>query len=347
MAENEKEKVVIENPAKNGRAPKAEKPEDVVKTAPKTAKKGAPKAPAVIKAEGGWSIYSRLGFEELMSEVKARGLESKAKGLTDSEKGRRTLRAILREDDEEKGVKPHLGGSSEVKVKKTNRTKTAVKTAPKTALRDLPWWVWLLVLIAAALLLWGIFRPRSSSTATVDLTSLQTSIGQLSTKVDALGQSVADLAGRVTALEASAPTEEPVDTSDAVIPDTVQKFRDLGAFYIDGDQFIENWKVQGAQMKYTCEYDYGVYVSMDPGVVNGHSTGDLGAVWYISCKKGDVITMTTPHWSTSALHQQVHLVEFTQELTDDQALNFLKVLKVDEGKQIAYFINSSGEVSTY
>jgi len=301
-----------------------------------TPKKEANKEDPVIK---GRTPYSALNFDRLSEEARVRGLQSQTRGLTDSPEGRRRLRAVLKKDDEARGVKPHLSHVSG-EVKKTN------KTAPKTALRDLPWWVWTLILIAAALLLWGIFRPRPIAT-TVDLTSLQTSIGQLSTKVDALGQSVADLAGRVTALEASAPTEEPVDTSDAVIPDTVQKFRDLGAFYIDGDQFIENWKVQGAQMKYTCEYDYGVYVSMDPGVVNGHSTGDLGAVWYVSCKKGDVITMTTPHWSTSALHQQVHLVEFTQELTDDQALNFLKVLKVDEGKQIAYFINSSGEVSTY
>lgn len=138
-----------------------------------------------------------------------------------------------------------------------------------------------------------------------------------------------------------------VTTEPAKVPDTVQKFRDLAAFYIDGDQFIENWKVQGAQMSYTCQYDGPVYVSMDPGIINGQSTGDLGAVFHVACKKGDIVTLSTPHWSESALHQQVHVVEFTQEITAEQALNFLKVLKVDEGKPIAYFINSSGEVTNY
>ncbi len=132
-----------------------------------------------------------------------------------------------------------------------------------------------------------------------------------------------------------------------VVPDTIQKFRDLGNFYIDGDQFIENWKVQGTGMKYTCQYNGGVYISMDPGVVNSQSTGDLGAVFYVTCKIGDVITLSTPHWSDSAKHQQVHLVEFTQEISENQALNFLKVLKVDEGKQIAYFIDSEGKVTTH
>lgn len=147
---------------------------------------------------------------------------------------------------------------------------------------------------------------------------------------------------------------EPVASNDSVVtdepakvPDTVQKFRDLATFYIDGDQFIENWKVQGAQMSYTCQYDGPVYVSMDPGIINGQSTGDLGAVFHVACKKGDTVTLSTPHWSESALHQQVHVVEFTQEITAEQALNFLKVLKVDEGKPIAYFINSSGEVTNY
>jgi len=336
MAEKvEKKNVVIEGTIKDGGSSEVAeqgKPKKVVNT---------PKA-----NKGGRTLYSGMTFEELLKESKARGLESQVRGLNDSPEGRRRLRAILKKDDEERGVKPHVSHvSGEVKktnkTTKVNKTKTTVETAPQ----GIPWWIWALVLIAAALLLWGIFRPRP--TATVDLTSLQTSIGQLSTKVDALGQSVADLAGRVTALEASAPTEEPVDTSDAVIPDTVQKFRDLGAFYIDGDQFIENWKVQGAQMKYTCKSDFGVFITMDPGVVNGQSTGDLGAVFFVACKKGGVVTISTPHWSTSSLHQQIHLVEFTQEISENQAISFLKVLKADEGKQVAFFIDAEGKVTKY
>lgn len=133
----------------------------------------------------------------------------------------------------------------------------------------------------------------------------------------------------------------------AKVPDTVEHFYDLATFYIDGDPKVEGFKVQGVEMKYTCEQDFGVYITMDPGVVNGNSTGDLGAVFYVSCEKGDVVTLTTPHWSTSALHQQIHLIEFTQEITAEQALTFLKVLKVDEGKEVAFFIDKTGKVTKY
>lgn len=131
------------------------------------------------------------------------------------------------------------------------------------------------------------------------------------------------------------------------VPDTVNHFYNLATFYIDGDPFVEGYKVQGAEMKYTCQYDYGVFITMDPGVVNGQSTGDLGAVFFVACNKGDVVTLSTPYWSTSALHQQIHLVEFTQEISEKQAAEFLKVLKIDEGKQIAYFVDSEGKVSTH
>jgi len=129
------------------------------------------------------------------------------------------------------------------------------------------------------------------------------------------------------------------------VPDTVEHFYDLATFYIDGDPKVEGFKVQGVEMKYTCEQDFGVYITMDPGVVNGQSTGDFGAVFFVACKKGDIVTISTPHWSTSALHQQIHLVEFTQEISEKQAAEFLKVLKIDEGKEISFFINSSGEIT--
>ncbi len=133
----------------------------------------------------------------------------------------------------------------------------------------------------------------------------------------------------------------------AKVPDTVEHFYDLATFYIDGDPKVEGFKVQGVEMKYTCEQDFGVYITMDPGVVNGQSTGDLGAVFYVACDKGDVVNLTTPHWSTSALHQQIHLVEFTQEISEKQAAEFLKVLKIDEGKEVAFFIDSEGKVTKY
>ena len=136
--------------------------------------------------------------------------------------------------------------------------------------------------------------------------------------------------------------EEPVK-----VPDTVNHFYDLATFYIDGDPDVQGYKVQGQTMKYACKNDFGVFITMDPGVVNGQSTGDLGAVFFVACKKGDIVTLSTPHWSTSALHQQIHLVEFTQEISEKQAAEFLKVLKIDEGKELAFYINLSGEVTKY
>ena len=236
-------------------------------------------------------------------------------------------------DPEPEVTEPEADPEPEPVVTKTGETR-----------KHLPEWAWALIILSTALLLWGIFHQRSVAAPAVDLSPLQTSIGQVSTKVDALGQSITGLSDRVTALE-QAPAEvveEPVK-----VPDTVNHFYDLATFYIDGDADVEGYKVQGQTMEYACKNDFGVFITMDPGVVNGQSTGDLGAVFFVSCKNGDIITISTPHWSDSALHQQIHLVEFTQELTDDQALNFLKVLKIDEGKEVAFFIDSEGKVTKY
>lgn len=134
--------------------------------------------------------------------------------------------------------------------------------------------------------------------------------------------------------------EEPAE-----VPNTVNHFYDLATFYIDGDPKVDGYKTQGAEMKYTCQYDYGVFITMDPGVVNSQSTGDLGAVFFVACEKGDIVTITTPHWSGSAFHNQIHLVEFTQEISEKQATEFLKVLKIDEGKEISFFIDKTGKVT--
>ena len=142
-------------------------------------------------------------------------------------------------------------------------------------------------------------------------------------------------------------TPAPVLTEPVKVPDAVNHFHELGRFYVDGDPDVEGYKVQGAQMKYTCKSDFGVFITMDPGVVNGQSTGDLGAVFFVACKKGGVVAISTPHWSTSSLHQQIHLVEFTQEISENQAISFLKVLKADEGKQVAFFIDAEGKVTKY
>lgn len=142
-------------------------------------------------------------------------------------------------------------------------------------------------------------------------------------------------------------TTEP-KLEDIKIEDIVVKhFRDVGQFFIDGDPQIQNWKVQGALMTYTCTTENGVFITMDPGVVNQVDTGKLGAVLYVECKKDDVVTLKTEFWSESALHQQVHLVELLQPVTDDKAIELLKILKVDEGKELAVYIDYQGLPTKY
>lgn len=126
----------------------------------------------------------------------------------------------------------------------------------------------------------------------------------------------------------------------------VKKFSDLGEFYIDGDPKVAGWKSQGAEMSYVCTQGYGVFISMDPGTVDGQSTGELGAVFHVVCPVGGTVTLQTPYWSTSALHNQIHLVELTQELPKDKLVDVLKIFKVDEGKQLAVFIDGT-EITKY
>jgi len=101
--------------------------------------------------------------------------------------------------------------------------------------KGLPWWVWALIVAGIVLIAVLIFRPRPQI-ASVDLSPLQASIGQVSTKVDALGQSITDLTGRVDALEqasaiappkAEAPAEvveEPVVevSATSALPESLQ-----------------------------------------------------------------------------------------------------------------------------
>lgn len=143
--------------------------------------------------------------------------------------------------------------------------------------------------------------------------------------------------------DASTITEEPVKT----IPEKVNHFAEADEFFLDGDPHVEGFLVKGATMKYTCTTG-DVYISMDPGEVNGHSTGDLGAAVFVDCEKGDVVTIYTPHFNpyTDPEHNSIHLVEFKQKLTADQALNFLMALKNDEGKSLALYI-SDGQAKEY
>lgn len=126
----------------------------------------------------------------------------------------------------------------------------------------------------------------------------------------------------------------------------VKTFSDLGEFLIDGDPLVKNWKVKGAVMEYTCSTDNGVFISMDPGSVGEHSTGKLGAVAYVVCSKGATVMLHTPHWSDSALHNQIHLVELSDKISDQKLVEILKIFKIDEGKELAIFVNGE-EVTKY
>jgi hypothetical protein len=148
----------------------------------------------------------------------------------------------------------------------------------------------------------------------------------------------------VVAPPVSAPVVEPKKISDI----NVKRFSDLGEFIIDGDPLTVNFKVKGAQMTYECTQGYGVFISsMDPGVVQGYNTGKFGAVAYIVCPKGNTVKIQTPHWSLSALHNQIHLVELKGELPTEKLIEVLKILKIDEGKEIALFIDANQKVTVY
>jgi len=143
---------------------------------------------------------------------------------------------------------------------------------------------------------------------------------------------------------ATQPTAQPAATA---VPPVVLKaediqvkaFADLGQFLLDGDPLIKNWKIRASEMTYTCTEGHGVFISMDPGVVQGQNTGELGAVAYVNCPVGSTVKLLTIHWSKSALHNQVHLVELTDSLSTQKLIDALKVFKVDEGKELALFID--------
>lgn len=102
--------------------------------------------------------------------------------------------------------------------------------------KGLPWWAWALIVAGIILIAVLAFRPRQAAPA-VDLTPLQTSIGEVSTKVDNLGQEITGLSDRVTALEqvpaeveTEAEAEAPADTDPVV--ETVSDNIDSGV--LDG-----------------------------------------------------------------------------------------------------------------
>jgi hypothetical protein len=122
------------------------------------------------------------------------------------------------------------------------------------------------------------------------------------------------------------------------------KFSGVAEYYIDGDPNVIGWKTKDAQMTYTCTNKYGVFITMDPGSVQSVSTGEFGAVAFVPCSVGKVVKLTTSFWSTSALHQQIHLVEIIEKLPKTVTYRVLLLsLKTAEGKPVAYMFLKNGK----
>lgn len=149
-----------------------EKPKVTVKTAPVTKKDENPKV-KINKDDhsNGRTIYSTLSFNALMDEVKARKLESEAEGLTDSEKGRRVLRSVLRKDDEEKGVEPHLTEKSDFNWK--------------------PLLTILGILLAVVLIIWGFTSLSKRTDPRVN--AIETEVSNLGTRVDGIDTQLSEV----------------------------------------------------------------------------------------------------------------------------------------------------------
>jgi len=121
-----------------------------------------------------------------------------------------------------------------------------------------------------------------------------------------------------------------------------QKIGSLGCCVVDGDPAIDGFLVKGAVMKYIMIGDLGVFVSGDPLIINGVSTGNKGAAVFVPGKKGDVITITTTFWDDNSKHQSIHLFELVQAVPNVNPENILMVLKKTENKPIALMFKIDG-----
>jgi hypothetical protein len=188
--------------------------------------------------------------------------------------------------------------------------------------RSNSWLFWLLLILALGViagLLWILFsRPQPATVAATPPTGTALAVAPVSTSVPM-----------------------PVPTPKFVWDG---KFTGVAEFYIDGDPQVEGFKIKNVPMKYTCKEDFGVFVTMDPGSIQGISTVDHGAVAFVPCTKGKIVNLTTPHWSDSAEHQQIHLVEITKKLPDTVSFrDLLLSLKLAEGKPVAFMFSADGK----
>jgi hypothetical protein len=216
-------------------------------------------------------------------------------------------------------------------VRKSDYKQTYSKRRSEMSNRNL-YIVGVIVLVAVVLILLGLFGVAMI----------------VSNALEKAQAAPAPVAAAVAAPLAAPAVTDPVNVQPSAAPIPTPfvwdgKFTGVAEFYIDGDPMVNGWKTKDAEMTYVCTADFGIFVTMDPGSIQGVSTNDKGAVGFVPCKKGDVIKLTTKFWSESALHQQIHLVEIVKPLPPVVTLDaLLAALKTADGKPVAYMFASDG-----
>ncbi len=234
---------------------------------------------------------SPKNFVALVEVCKKEGIKvpgDDGKDYRDTPEGRRNLRILIRKSREAKAA-------AEAEKEATTTKATEAEDASEKVW-GLPWWAWTLILVAVVLLLWGVSHPRS----TVDLSPIQASIGQLSTKVDALGQNITDLNSRMTALEHSAEVGESEESKEApIVEPAVAEEPDLVEIGT-GEVVALGLRDPKANPTVIVEPGQGVLWSSDPGGANAsgqtidyEKKGSMGYIFNASNKPIDVVFHTS------------------------------------------------------
>jgi len=151
-------------------------------------------------------------------------------------------------------------------------------------------------------------------------------------------------AGQPAVVEAETVDEPKVAEEEAVAPaEVVEVEVQTPADFYDIDPELINFENENdSNMSYTCKAgDLAVVFSMDPGNFQGYSTGELGAAMGAECSEGKVINITTPHWSPSALHWQVHGVAIVSKDLDPK--EYTLTVADNDGKKLAVFFPLDGK----
>ncbi|KKS30884.1 MAG: hypothetical protein UU92_C0017G0006 [candidate division WWE3 bacterium GW2011_GWA1_42_12] len=130
-------------------------------------------------------------------------------------------------------------------------------------------------------------------------------------------------------------------------------FQGLEPFYKNIDRDVTGFSDPAAvEMTYKCTTDHGIYFTGDASKILGVATvlgpDPVGAVAYIPCKIGQVITFSTTFWSEKSKnipgHWSVHLNELTDPLPADISVKDALLAHMDgEKKAIALLFDVNGE----